>query len=245
MGNTCTTCCTSADEQQSEINDVEKVKIVQNSKYTSQNNPDDQQVSSTFQNPYSLCEQKTKTNAKAPVKRSEQSDLDMLIKVQALVRGFIQRRKYRVLQLTVDGASKYFKVDEAHETVASRKKFDQNAPLKNKVHTYRTGAIYTGQWKGGLRHGQGTMVWADNARYEGGWQLNSACGKGKFYHTDGDIYDGDWLFNKANGHGVYTNIKGARYEGKWKQDQQDGRGVETWPEGAKYDGDYIQSKKEG
>lgn len=119
------------------------------------------------------------------------------------------RRKYQVKKMQADVASKYFKGDEAAETLKG--KYDENAPLKIKTHTYKTGAIYSGSWKGGLRHGSGTMVWPDTARYEGQWQFNQACGKGKFFHIDGDIYEGEWLNNKANGQGIYTNTKGARY----------------------------------
>ena len=135
----------------------------------------------------------------------------LLVRVQSMVRGYLQRRKYRIMRLTSEVQSKYFKADEAKETLNGE--FSQNEPVVHRVHTYKTGAVFTGQWKGGLRHGKGTMVWPDNARYEGDWQYNMACGKGKFFHTDGDIYDGEWLNNKANGHGVYTNVKGARYEG--------------------------------
>ena len=140
--------------------------------------------------------------------------IDQVIRLQALVRGFLERRKYRIKKSENKKSSNYFTEEEAKET-QSNKKFDKDAPLKNKVHTYRSGAIYTGQWKGGLRHGQGTMVWTDNARYEGQWQFNAAFGRGKFFHADGDIYHGEWLNNKAHGHGIYSNEKGARYEGDW------------------------------
>ena len=66
----------------------------------------------------------------------------MLVRVQALVRGFLMRRKYKILKMTSEVQSKYFKSDEAKETLHGD--FDYNAPLKNKVHTYKTGAIYTG-----------------------------------------------------------------------------------------------------
>jgi len=69
--------------------------------------------------------------------------------------------------LTQEVASKYFKSDEAAETLKGE--YNANAPLKQRTHTYKTGAIYTGQWKGGLRHGKGTMIWPDNGRYEGEW----------------------------------------------------------------------------
>ena len=134
-----------------------------------------------------------------------------------MIRGFLMRKKYQIKKMQAEVASKYFKSDESNETLDGL--YDENAPLKTKAYTYKTGAIYSGSWKGGLRHGNGTMVWTDTARYEGQWQFNQACGKGKFFHIDGDVYDGEWKNNKANGFGVYSNTKGARYEGTWKDDQ--------------------------
>ena len=93
-----------------------------------------------------------------------------IIQVQSLIRGFLQRRKYRIMKLTCEVQSKYFKGDEAKETLQGE--YRDNARLEQRVHTYRTGAVYTGQWKGGLRHGRGSMVWVDTARYEGDWQYN-------------------------------------------------------------------------
>lgn len=61
--------------------------------------------------------------------------------------------------------SKYFKNDESRETLQGI--FNENEKEAFRVHTYKTGAVYKGQWKGGLRHGSGTMLWPDKARYEG------------------------------------------------------------------------------
>jgi prepilin-type processing-associated H-X9-DG protein len=48
--------------------------------------------------------------------------------------------------------------------------------------TYRykgTGAVYSGTWLGGLRHGKrGIMTFADGAVYDGEWYLGRAHGKG-------------------------------------------------------------------
>lgn len=46
------------------------------------------------------------------------------------------------MKMTSEVQSKYFKSDEAKETLDGN--FEDNAPLKRKVHTYKTGAIYTG-----------------------------------------------------------------------------------------------------
>jgi hypothetical protein len=41
----------------------------------------------------------------------------MLTRVQALIRGFLQRKKYKIMKLTSEVQSKYFKTDEAFETL--------------------------------------------------------------------------------------------------------------------------------
>lgn len=90
-----------------------------------------------------------------------------VIQVQSLIRGFLERRRYRVMKLTCEVQSKYFKSDEGRETL--RGPYQDDASLEEGEHTYQTGAKYTGLWKGGLRHGQGKMEWVDRARYEGEW----------------------------------------------------------------------------
>ena len=41
----------------------------------------------------------------------------MLTKIQALVRAFLQRRKYKVKCINLDKKAKYFKSEEAKETL--------------------------------------------------------------------------------------------------------------------------------
>ena len=65
-----------------------------------------------------------------------------VVRVQSLVRGFLERRKYRIMKMTSEVQSKYFKSDEARETLDGA--YADSAPLKRRVHTYKTGAIYTG-----------------------------------------------------------------------------------------------------
>ena len=40
---------------------------------------------------------------------------------------------------------------------------------KHPVHLFEDGAVYTGQWRGDMRDGEGVQVWADGACYEGQW----------------------------------------------------------------------------
>jgi hypothetical protein len=43
--------------------------------------------------------------------------------------------------------------------------------MKNEVrkYTYKSGAVYSGEWWGGFRHGVGRMRWGDGATYDGEW----------------------------------------------------------------------------
>ena len=81
--------------------------------------------------------------------------------------------------------------------------------------TLENGAIYSGQWKNGMRDGYGIQSWVDSSKYEGDWREDKANGFGKLIHADGDIYEGDWLNDKANGKGIYIHANGARYEGNY------------------------------
>ena len=179
------------------------------------------------------------TESKPPV-----DEMMQLIRVQSLVRGFLERRKYRIRLMEIEGSSKYFKLEEAKETLTDNVYVDSE-PLIQRKYKYTTGAVYDGTWKGGMRHGTGTMSWLGNARYIGGWQFNQACGQGKFIEERGDVYEGRWARNKANGFGTYTNMEGMRYEGNWKDDQQHGFGRETLANGAIYEGEYHLKFKEG
>ena len=44
-------------------------------------------------------------------------DMMRLIRVQSLVRGFLQRRQYRIRKSHNQGTSKYFQQDEGNETL--------------------------------------------------------------------------------------------------------------------------------
>ena len=95
----------------------------------------------------------------------------ILVRVQSLIRGWVQRRKYKVQQINNLNSSQYFKQSEAKETLTSEM-FDPNAPTETRIFEYSTGAVYEGEWKGGMRHGKGKMTWSDGGSYEGNWQYN-------------------------------------------------------------------------
>eukprot|EP00352_Strombidinopsis_acuminata_P004950 CAMPEP_0176350704 /NCGR_PEP_ID=MMETSP0126-20121128/9682_1 /TAXON_ID=141414 ORGANISM="Strombidinopsis acuminatum, Strain SPMC142" /NCGR_SAMPLE_ID=MMETSP0126 /ASSEMBLY_ACC=CAM_ASM_000229 /LENGTH=104 /DNA_ID=CAMNT_0017700863 /DNA_START=368 /DNA_END=682 /DNA_ORIENTATION=+ len=99
----------------------------------------------------------------------------------------------RARKLRQAGSSKYFILEEARETI-SKRLYKPNQPREKKApYTFKTGAVYIGQWKGGFRDGYGEQKWPDGAKYMGEWVDNRAYGKGRFVHCDGDVYDGSWV----------------------------------------------------
>lgn len=57
------------------------------------------------------------------------------------------------------------------------------------------GAIYTGQWSGSQRHGQGQQVWPDGMRFDGYWAYGEHNGFGRMIYPDGSYFKGEWKDN--------------------------------------------------
>lgn len=72
--------------------------------------------------------------------RATEEQLAKIVRVQALIKGFLQRRRYRIKCLDKEMHSKYFKSDEARETLQGW--YRDNARVEHKSYTYRTGAVY-------------------------------------------------------------------------------------------------------
>jgi len=143
-----------------------------------------------------------------------------IVYLQAMVRGFLERRKYKVRVTSLKSGNRYFKDKENKETLDPTNSFvdikDKGVQVRD--YRYSTGGYYNGEWLGGLRHGKGKMQWKDGAYYEGQWEYGIACGQGKFQHASGDVYVGNWYNNKCHGKGKYSDGKGASYDGDWKED---------------------------
>lgn len=117
---------------------------------------------------------------------------------------------------------------------------------KHPAYTFKTGAIYFGEWRGSARHGMGQQTWPDGAKFVGIWDANAAGGLGQFTHADGDVFVGQWKNNVARGFGTYYHKNGlASYSGHWVDDLQDGDGIEEWDNGSKYIGQFVHGRKEG
>ena len=67
-----------------------------------------------------------------------------------------------------------------------------------------------------LRHGNGTMKFAN-----------------------GNVYAGVWFNDQFEGHGEYTWADGRIYTGEFKKDKIEGKGMARWPDGRNYEGEWI------
>nr|XP_012138500.1 PREDICTED: radial spoke head 10 homolog B-like [Megachile rotundata] len=102
------------------------------------------------------------------------------------------------------------------------------------LRTYAKGSCYHGQWRNGLRHGRGTMVWTYGNVYRGEWKCGSMHGYGEY------VWNG--FFNKT-----LTWPREASYVGHWRNGMRHGEGELKLNAvgGAKYSGFWMDNKKHG
>ena len=55
-----------------------------------------------------------------------------------------------------------------------------------------SGFKYVGGFKDGKKHGQGTATFPDGTKYVGGWKDGLMHGRGTVYHLDGSVERGTW-----------------------------------------------------
>ena len=66
----------------------------------------------------------------------------------------------------------YFQDSDYYETIDPKNKIDLDKldQLETRVYEYKESqATYSGQWIGGFRHGQGSMVFRDGTSFTGQW----------------------------------------------------------------------------
>ena len=57
-------------------------------------------------------------------------------------------------------------------------------------------------------------------KYEGEWKEGMKCGQGKMIYPNGDVYEGEWKNDKRNGKGSITySSTGKKENGEWKDDE--------------------------
>ena len=83
-------------------------------------------------------------------------------------------------------------------------------------------AYYEGEWKNGLPHGFGRVIYDDGSLYEGCFTSGTAdCKQALFIKNEGTFFRGSIRNNMANGYGELSTPK-LFYKGHWVDDLPQG-----------------------
>ncbi|KAL4461520.1 hypothetical protein ABPG74_016144, partial [Tetrahymena malaccensis] len=123
--------------------------------------------------------------------------------------------------------------------------YDDKDAVKLGLYQLKNGDVYQGQWKNGLRHGRGKLLYKNGSVYEGYWEKNIANGYGRFIDRDGNVYEGQCKNGNSHGFGICNYANGAQYIGEWVDNKKTGNGIEKFPDGASYEGQFLEDKKNG
>ena len=88
-------------------------------------------------------------------------------------------------------------------------------------------AEYRGEFRQGLKHGEGVKAWPWGDRYEGGFWNDRRSGKGMYVWGAGSPWAGE------------------RFVGEYVADQRDGMGTYYWPNGDRFDGVWKEDRRYG
>lgn len=85
------------------------------------------------------------------------------------------------------------------------------------LYEYRTDLGYFGEYKDGLKEGQGEYKYASGARFEGTWINDTIEGPGVFYEPNGQKVEGEWVKGMKEGKFIIvTPDNNQRIESYWK-----------------------------
>ena len=106
---------------------------------------------------------------------------------------------------------------------------------------YRSGT-YKGQWRNGLRYGQGKFTWLNGDTYDGTWFEDKRHGEGVYIWHDGSKYKGHYSNGVRSGYGIYYYTNGTIYEGTWQSNLKHGIANFYYKESVNIGGRYINNE---
>ncbi|MGM8227923.1 C13 family peptidase [Cellvibrio sp. ARAG 10.3] len=107
------------------------------------------------------------------------------------------------------------------------------------------GAIYNGELKAGLLHGQGELIWSSGARYNGEFARGVYYGHGVWRQANGDEYRGEFIAGELTGPGEFIGADGSRYLGEFLRGAFHGKGEFISAEGDRYLGNFVEGDLHG
>jgi hypothetical protein len=106
---------------------------------------------------------------------------------------------------------------------------------------------YEGSFSRGEPNGSGTFTFANGDRYNGGIQRGVPHGRGNFAFANSGTYDGEFFLGQVKGQGTYTT-KNMRCQGQFFSSKLSGRGSCTFAAGTGYKsyvGEWRGGRPEG
>jgi hypothetical protein len=82
---------------------------------------------------------------------------------------------------------------------------------------------YTGHWKDGNRHGNGTTYFRDGSIYKGEYINGLEEGRGEISYPNGNVLTGQFEDGKIHGHAVLRYANGDQREGFFRENELDGQ----------------------
>ncbi|HET7400963.1 MAG TPA: caspase family protein [Usitatibacter sp.] len=104
---------------------------------------------------------------------------------------------------------------------------------------------YSGEFRDGVKEGQGTYVWDNGNRYEGPFAHDQPNGFGKYTFANGDVYTGEMRDGALTGRGSYATRGGDVLEGTFANGVQEGVGTLRLASGDRYEGEIRDGKADG
>lgn len=102
--------------------------------------------------------------------------------------------------------------------------------------------VYEGEWKNGLRDGQGKYTWTNGDTYTGAWFEDKRNGQGLYIWHDGSKYKGNYSHGVRSGYGIYYYTNGTIYEGTWQNNLKHGIANFYYKESVNIGGKYFNNE---
>lgn len=146
-----------------------------------------------------------------------------------------------------NGCMEYFRpsdsnnTEDANTTHQSGSNGESSSSSSDQVEVIK----YEGDWKFGMWHGQGMLLFANGDVYIGQFEEDARHGTGTYLWKDGRSYQGEFISNARQGKGTFTWPDGATYVGQFVKGQRNGSGKYIFPDGNTYDGNWKDGQYHG
>ena len=124
-------------------------------------------------------------------------------------------------------------------------RLNNNKPHGHGTLCLKDGSTYIGNWKDGVRDGNGIYIDLNGAKYNGEFEFDKPHGKGVLYNSNGEKYDGEWKKGKHHGKGIFNYLDGSQYKGSFKDGMRHGKGIYHYSNGEIYIGGWENDKAKG